>query len=108
MAEKGDVCPQHKVDVSKVCHKCPWWTLLRGKHPQSEEQIDRWGCAIAWLPILMIEASQASHQTGAAVESFRNEVVKANQSVAFAIASLVNGGIIGRHNDEQGQLQDRT
>lgn len=85
IAEKGDVCPLHKVDVSKVCHKCPWWTLLRGKHPQSNEQIDRWGCAVAWLPVLMIESAQASHQAGAAVESFRNEFVKAGENMVTAL-----------------------
>ena len=32
-----------------------------------------------WLPILMIENSQQQRQTGAAVESFRNEMVKSNE-----------------------------
>ena len=42
-ADEGLVCPLHKQDMSLVCHKCPLWILLRGKHPQSEEEIDRWG-----------------------------------------------------------------
>lgn len=87
IADKGEVCPLHRVDVSKVCHKCPWWTLLRGKHPQSEEQLDQWGCAIAWMPILAIEGAQMSRQTGAAVESFRNEFDKAGRALVTAIAS---------------------
>lgn len=78
IAEKGTNCPIHKQDMSKVCHKCAWWTLLRGKHPQTFAEIDEWGCAVAWLPVLMIENAQQSRQTGAAVESFRNEVVKTN------------------------------
>ena len=40
--------------------------------------MDHWGCAVVWLPILTIENSQQQRQTGAAVESFRNEMVKAN------------------------------
>jgi hypothetical protein len=32
------------------------------------------------MPILLIENAQMSRQTGAAVESFRNEMVKANES----------------------------
>jgi len=34
---------------------------------------------MAWLPVLMIENSQQQRSTGAAVESFRNEMVKANE-----------------------------
>jgi hypothetical protein len=33
---------------------------------------------MSWLPILMIENAQQSRQTGAAVESFRNEMVESN------------------------------
>jgi hypothetical protein len=69
--------------MKQVCHTCEWWTHVRGKHPQSEEILDQWGCAIAWLPMLMIENSQMQRQTGAAVESFRNEMVAANQHIAL-------------------------
>ncbi len=31
---------------------------------------------MAWLPVLLIENAQQSRQTGAAVESFRNEVAR--------------------------------
>jgi len=51
---------------------------VRGSNPNTGEEIDDYGCAIAWLPLLMIENSQQQRQTGAAVESFRNEMVKAN------------------------------
>lgn len=77
-AAKGLMCPLHKQDTSKVCHKCPLWIKVTGKHPQTEEHIDRWNCSLAWLPMLIIENSQMQRQTGAAVESFRNEMVKAN------------------------------
>jgi|SRR6185295_11213887 len=82
-ADAGLICPLHKVDTSKVCHKCPLWVQVRGKHPQSNEELDMWKCALAWLPILLIENSQQQRQTGAAVESFRNEMVKLNDQVAL-------------------------
>ena len=66
--------------MKEVCHECEWWVHVRGKHPQGEEIIDHWGCAIAWMPVLMIENSQQQRQTGAAVESFRNEMVKLNEA----------------------------
>lgn len=62
-----------------MCHKCPLWVHLVGKNPQSEEHIDHWNCALAWTPMLLVENSQMQRQTGAAVDSFRNEMVKANQ-----------------------------
>lgn len=77
-AKPGMFCPLWRRDMSKVCHTCEWWVQVRGKNPQSEEIIDRWGCAIAWLPMLTIENSQMQRQTGGAVESFRNEMVKLN------------------------------
>jgi len=52
---------------------------LRGTNPNTGQEVDDWGCAMAWMPVLMIENSQQQRQTGAAVESFRNEVVKANK-----------------------------
>lgn len=53
---------------------------VRGSNPNTGEEIDDYGCAIAWLPVMMIENSQQQRQTGAAVESFRNEMVKANDT----------------------------
>jgi hypothetical protein len=76
-ADEGPTCPLHREPMSNVCHKCPWWTRVMGKDPQSEEIVDDWRCAIAWLPKLLIEGSQQMRQTGAAVESMRNELVSA-------------------------------
>lgn len=72
-------CPLWRKPMKDVCHECEWWVHIRGKHPQSEEPVDHWGCAVAWMPILMIENSQQQRQTGAAVESFRNEVLRVNE-----------------------------
>lgn len=76
-ADEGTICPFHREDMSKVCHKCPLWTRVMGKHPQSEEMMDDWRCALAWLPVLMIENSQQQRQTTAAMESLRNGVAEA-------------------------------
>jgi len=71
-AAKGLICPLHKKDVSKVCHTCPFWTQVRGTNPNTAEPVDNWQCAIAWLPILLIENAQQARQAGAATESLRN------------------------------------
>jgi hypothetical protein len=52
-------------------------------------QVDEFQCAIAWMPMLLIENSGQQRQTGAAVESFRNEMVKSNEtSQKVLLASL--------------------
>jgi hypothetical protein len=83
-------CP---LDGFKPCRQldCAWFTKLQGTNPQNGQPIDEFGCAIAWLPVLMIENSQQQRQTGAAVESFRNEMVKANQSNLQLIYSQKGG-----------------
>ena len=88
---RGDenlVCPLHKQAMSEVCHKCPWWVQIRGKHPQSEQEIDDWQCAVGWVPLLLIAQTQQQHQTGAAIESFRNEMVRANAEAISYNASV--------------------
>jgi len=74
----GTFCPLIKDDC--VGLKCSWFTQLRGVNPNTGKDVDEWGCAITWLPMLLIENSQQQRQTGSAVESFRNEMVKANES----------------------------
>ena len=89
-AGKGLICPLHKQDMSRVCHKCPLWTQLRGKHPQGDELVDHWGCALAWLPMLLVENAQMQRQTGAAVESFRNEMVDLNRSSLLQLSQIAH------------------
>jgi hypothetical protein len=57
---------------------CAWFMKISGVHPNTGEPTEEWGCAMAWLPVLLIENAQQSRSTGAAVESFRNEMVEAN------------------------------
>jgi hypothetical protein len=76
--EPGHYCPLLKKDCIQT--KCAWFIQLRGQNPQTGNDVDEWGCAVAWTPILQIETTQQSRQAGAAVESFRNEMVKANET----------------------------
>lgn len=75
MADPGKICPLHKQDMSEVCHRCPWWTQLRGTHPSTGAEIDEWGCAVGWLPVLMIETAKETRQGAAATESMRNQIM---------------------------------
>lgn len=73
--------PNCPLDSFKPCRQldCAWFMKISGQDPQSGTEIDDWGCAVAWLPVLMIENSRQQHQTGAAIESFRNEMVQDNE-----------------------------
>ena len=48
--------------------------------PQTGEPVDEWGCAVTWMPMLLIENSQQQRSTSAGVESFLVEMVKANST----------------------------
>ena len=72
--------PNCPLDGFKPCRQleCAWFMKVRGTNPNTGQEVDEWGCSIAWLPILLIDNSQQQRQTGAAVESFRNEMVRSN------------------------------
>jgi hypothetical protein len=59
--------------------ECPKFVHLTGANPQTGEVEDKFGCVDAFLPLLMLENSQQQRQTGAAIESFRNEIVRLNE-----------------------------
>lgn len=71
-------CPLNGFNPCKQL-ECAWFMKVMGQDPQTGKEIEDWGCAVAWLPVLTIENSRQQHQTGAAVESFRNEMVKSNE-----------------------------
>ena len=90
--EKGNFCPLIKKDC--VGLKCMWFTKVRGMNPNTGEELDEWECAINWLPLLIIENAQQTRQSGAAIESFRNEVVKSNIDNQNLYISAINNGIV--------------
>jgi hypothetical protein len=83
-------CP---LDGFKPCRQleCAWFMKVAGSNPNTGKEVEEWGCSMAWLPIMVLENSQMQRQTGAAVESFRNEMVKNNevgQRVLLAAAGV--------------------
>lgn len=93
--ESKNQCPLNNFEPCKQLD-CAWFLKLAGKNPNTGQDIDEWGCSISWLPVLLIENSQIQRSAGAAVESFRNEMVKANEAshqilLATAQAKLIEG-----------------
>lgn len=74
-----DNCPLNNFEPCKQL-ECAWFVQMRGTDPNSGKEVDEYSCGIAWLPMLLVENAAQSRQSGAAIESFRNEMVKANQT----------------------------
>lgn len=82
LPDKDVMC--HKTGFSKSCNKlvssgkCNRWMQIQGNNPNTGEPVNRYKCVDDWIPMLLIENSQMQRQTGAAVESFRNNVAEQN------------------------------
>ena len=90
-------CPLNNFEPCKQM-ECAWFMQVRGHNPNTGAEVDEWACSMAWLPMLLIENSQQQRQTGAAVESFRNEMVRANetsQQVLLASTGIAPTKLIG-------------
>lgn len=94
--EPGKFCPLVGGDCKQF--ECMFWTQLRGKHPQTGEPLDEWDCAVKWLPLLLIEGAQETRQTAAAIESFRNEMVRQNaELLEHAAQEVIEHGENNHH-----------
>ena len=82
---------------------------IQGKDPSSGKPLEDWGCAMAWMPVLLIENAQQSRSTGAAVESFRNEMVEANQrSQQILLKEMSDVDIASRDLGNTGVVTDKS
>jgi hypothetical protein len=70
MPAKG-TCPLLKARC--IEQRCRWYIQLLGTDPQKGQAVDKWGCAVEFIPVLLIENAKEVRQTAAAVESARNE-----------------------------------
>jgi hypothetical protein len=98
--KNGTFCPLIKKDC--VGLTCAWYTRVQGYDVNSGSQVDSYECAISWLPMLLIENSGQQRSTGAAVESFRNEMVKSNEKAQQLL--LATAGIVQVQNEDQPKL----
>jgi len=83
-------CPLNNFEPCKQMD-CAWFIELRGNHPQTGEEIAEWGCSMSMLPVLLIENGRQTSHTGAAIESFRNEMVKANNNSLELMVAAAEG-----------------
>jgi len=98
--KNGTFCPLIKKDCVQL--KCAWFTCLRGTNPNTGQEVDEWMCAVTALPMLQIEVAKETRQGAAATESFRNEMVKANNE-----NSLITALVSSRKN-RTAQIENST
>lgn len=108
--EPGKFCPL----IGKDCIglECSWFTQIRGVNPNTGKDVDEWGCAITWLPILMIENSQQQRVTASTVQEFRNESAKSSETQNLLLKFLAqNAQNLASQNQIQPaniQIEEKT
>lgn len=92
----GKPCVEDGSIVDGELVACRFWVNVMGKNPQTGETTNNGDCAIAWMPVLLIENSKVNRETGAAVESMRNESVTTGQQITEALvaASQAKQGLL--------------
>jgi len=92
MAKPGTFCPL----LQKTCieHKCAWYTRLMGNNKNTGQPIDDYGCAVAWMPVLMVETAYETRQTAAAIESLRNENVRGQDATRRVLMDGMMGATL--------------
>ena len=91
LPDKNIKCPA--TGFSKSCREivadcdCPKFIKISGVNPNDGQPVDKFGCVDSFMHMLLIENSQMQRQTGASVESFRNEMVKANENSLRMLAA---------------------
>lgn len=86
----GDECVEDGAIRNGELVKCRFWVTVMGQNPQTGETVNNGDCAIAWMPVLLIENSKVNRETGAAVESMRNESVTTGQQITGALIAAAN------------------
>jgi hypothetical protein len=74
-----------------VILRCPWYTRLAGKDPQSGQDLDHWACAIAFLPTLLIENSNQTRMGNAAIDKLATVVASDPRKAKLTSIPLTNG-----------------
>jgi hypothetical protein len=101
----GHKCETHVLDNSGQIvetNRCAWYTTVAGQNPQTGEQIDQAKCAMAWIPILLVENAMTNRGQTDALVTFRNEMVEgqktSNQILLQTAANRIAAATIGFNN----------
>ena len=95
--------------LKKACIEadCAFWTHILGTHPQSGMPVDQWGCAVTWLPLLLVENARHARGVQAAVESTRNEITSRQDLLNNAVKAAQRPSGEQIEGGQHEQLRDR-
>ena len=96
----GKPCVEDGAIVDGELVACRFWVNVMGSNPQTGETVNNGDCAIAWMPVLLIENSKVNRETGAAVESMRNASVATGQQMTSALIQVAHNHIPLLHVDQ--------
>ena len=60
-----------------IKHDCEFYTHLQGMNPQTGQPMDQFGCAVSWLPVLMVENAGEARKVAAEINKHTNVFVQA-------------------------------
>ena len=84
--EKAD-CPLWRAKCKE--HKCRWYLQIMGVNPNDGQPVNKFGCAIEFLPMLLIENSQQTRQAGASIDRFNNDMMRAQSAAVMGVPLLM-------------------
>jgi hypothetical protein len=87
--EPKNNCPLNNFEPCKQLD-CAWFIEIHGTHPNTGEPVKDWGCTMVMMPMMLLENAKQQHSTSAAVESFRNEMVKSNETSQKVLLAAAN------------------
>lgn len=64
--------PDKKQDCIK--HECEFYSHLIGMNPQTGQPTDQFGCAVSFIPILLIENANMIRQSAASTDKVANQI----------------------------------
>ena len=83
----GSECEQA---IDGEVRRCSWYVRVTCSSPATGATFDEWGCAMAWLPALLVENARTNRGQTAALESFRNESVQGQKTFNLIMQEAVN------------------
>jgi len=81
-------------DKNGTLLQCRWWTAIKGKDPQSNTDIDIHDCAVAWIPVTTLDASQSSRYAAASsdkVANVQSEMKGFMKRIAVGLRQMARG-----------------
>ena len=76
--------------VDDHIEKCIWHVELAGANPQTGEPLNEKKCAMAWMPLMMVEVAGTNRGQTEALDSMRNEQMKGHGEFMLAITEAKN------------------